>query len=557
LNPDGWRLRFRLPLAVLSGAVAFCAFPPVDFGWASLIALVPLFLALRGASGRSGFIVGLAFGLAFIGPLIWWISLFGFLAWGVLVGAQALFFAVFGWFAAWSSRGGLGRLVGVPLMFVAAEVLRTRWPLGGFAWGDLGYAQHDGGSLVSLARIGGVHAVTLALVATNALIAHVVVSGRVWRRVLAGAVAVGIVIGPLWLPLGLASPRAGELDVALVQGNVPQGRFTGIADRIGRRGPEDDTIVQNHKRLTDPLSSAPPNLIVWPENAIDRDPFTDPQLGQTIEQTVKKVGAPLIAGAILDAPGGRFRNTNLLYSSAGLVTARYEKIHLVPFGEYVPWPALRRYVNALDQIPADGVPGKDPVLFDIGGAKIGTMICFESTYPSLARELERSGAELLVVTTNNASFRRSPASSQHVAMSQLRAVEEGRTVLHAAISGITAVIDARGQILRRTGLFKAAVVRATVPLARGRTPYSRFGDPIELTMLALGAAVVLVTTARMVGARRERRFTSAETEMWGAEETLRRAIAERETADREIAERIAAEAHSLSHEEPPTEDDAV
>jgi apolipoprotein N-acyltransferase len=502
--------------------------------------------------------VGLAFGLAFMGPLIWWIWLFGYLGWSVLVVEQALFFAAFGWFASWSSRSAWGRLIGVPLLFTAVEVLRTRWPLGGFAWGDLGYAQHDGGSLLALARIGGVHIVTLAIAAINALIAQVVVTGRVWRRALAGAIAVGIAIGPLWLPLELAGPRVGELDVALVQGNVPEGRFTGFADRISREGPEDLTIIRNHIRLTEPLAANPPNLVVWPENSVDRDPFTNPQVGQMIEQTVKKVGAPFIVGAILDAPEGRFRNTNLLYASNGLVTARYEKIHLVPFGEYVPWPSLRRYIKALEQIPADGLPGKAPVVFDIGTAKVGTMICFESTYPSLARDLAREGAQLLVVTTNNASFRRSPAASQHVAMSQLRAVEEGRTVLHAAISGTTAVIDARGQILRRTGLFKEAVVRTTVPLARGRTPYGRFGEAMELGMLGLGAVVALVATARMYGGRRDRRFATAEQELWGAEETLRRAIAEREAADRETAERIASQAqHVDSPPEAPSPGDGA
>lgn len=542
MNPDTWRLPLRLLLAIVAGAIAFCAFPPVDFGWASLVALVPLFLALRGAKGRVGFVVGFVFGLAFMGPLIWWISLFGYLGWSVLVVAQALFFATFGWFAAWASRTAWGRIIGVPLLFTAAEVLRTRWPLGGFAWGDLGYTQHDAGSLLALARIGGVHLVTLAIAAINVLFAQTWVNGRVWRRIVAGVVAAGIAVGPLWLPLGLAGPRTGELDVALVQGNVPEGRFTGFADRIGRAGPEDRTIVQNHVRLSEPLAADPPDLVVWPENAVDRDPFTHPEIGQLIEQTVRKVGTPFIVGAILDASGGRFRNTNILYAANGLPREKYTKIHLVPFGEYVPWTALRRYIKALEQIPADGVPGTDPIVFDLGTTKVGTVICFESSYPSHAREFVREGAELLVVSTNDASFRRSPASAQHVAMSQLRAVEEGRSVVHAAISGISAVIDARGQIVQRTRMFTPAMVRRTVPLARGRTPYGRFGDAMELGMLGLGGLVVLAAAAGMVAARRERKFAAAEEELWGGEEMLRRAIAEREQMDRAMAERIAAEA---------------
>jgi len=536
VNPEAWRTRLRLLLAVAAGGIAFCAFPPVDFGWLSFVALVPLFLALRGASGRAGFLVGLVFGLAFIGPLVWWISLFGYLAWGVLVVGEALFFAVFGWFAAWASNGAVGRLAGVPLLYVALEIARTRWPFGGFSWGDLGYAQHDAGPMLALARVGGVHAITLGLALVAALAANALTRGRIWRRALAIVVLAGVAAGPLWLPLGIAG-RAGELDVALVQGNVPEGRFTGFADRVGRQGPEDTVIVDNHVRATLPLASDPPDLIVWPENAVDRDPFHNPDIQAKIEDAVLQVHAPFIVGAILDAPpkGTRFTNTNLLYDADGRVVARYDKVHLVPFGEYVPWHFLRKYIKALEQIPSDGVPGRSVVVFPVGAAKIGTVICFESTYPELARDEVRDGAQLLVVSTNNASFRRSPASRQHLAMSQLRAVEEGRTVMHAAISGISAVIDPSGRILTRTRLFTQAVVRRTVPLGKGRTPYARFGEAMELALAGLGAVVAVATVAGRIGRRRERRFAMVEEEIWGGEERLRDALAAQEAARQESA----------------------
>ena len=535
MNPEAWRLRLRLLLALAAGGIAFCAFPPVDFGWLSFVALVPLFLALRGARGRAGFLVGLVFGLAFLGPLIWWISLFGYLAFAVLAIGEALFFAVFGWFAAWASDRAVGRLAGVPIMYAAIEIARTRWPFGGFSWGDLGYAQHDAGPMLGLARVGGVHAITLGLAVIAALAAHALTRGRIWRRALSIVVLAGVAAGPLWLPRGIAG-RSGELDVALVQGNVPQGRFTGFADRVGRQGPEDTVIVDNHVQATLPLASNPPDLVIWPENAVDRDPFHNPDIQAKVEDTVLQVHAPFIVGAILDAPpdGTRFTNTNLLYDAGGQVIARYDKVHLVPFGEYVPWHWLRRYIKALEQIPSDGVPGRVPVVFDVGSAKVGTVICFESTYPALARDEVRDGAQLLIVSTNNASFRRSPASRQHLAMSQLRAVEEGRTVMHAAISGISAVIDPSGRVLTKTRLFTQAVVRRTVPLGSGRTPYARFGEAIELALAGLGAFAGLAAIAGRVGRRRERRIAMAEDEIWGGEEPLRRAVAAQEGAFQEV-----------------------
>ncbi len=515
----------RLAAAVLSGGLLFCAFPPVDIGWFAFGALIPLLLALRGARGRTGFLIGFVFGLAFFGPLIWWISLFGFLAWAALVALQATATGLFGWFAAWASGSPAGRLVGVPLMFTAAEILRTAVPFGGFAWGGVGYSQYQNGPLLPLARIGGVHLVTLGFVVISALVAQVVTSGRVWRRALALVLAGGAAIGPFYLSLGLAGSSRGTLDVVLVQGNVPEGSFAGFADRLGRSGPEDLAIIDNHIRATEPLAADPPDLVVWPENAIDRDPFANPAIGLRLEEVIRSVGAPFIAGAILDGEDGEgFRNVNILYSSTGQAEATYDKIHLVPFGEYVPWPALRRYVSALEQIPEDGIPGAAPVVFEIEGTKIGTVICFESTYPRHVREFVEDGAEVIIVTTNNASFRRSPAARQHVQMSALRAVEEGRWVLHAAISGITAVIAPDGRIVERTGLFEEAVVRREVQLTGARTIYGRFGEPIELGLAGLGGVAVIVTVARKIGARRSRRYEKVEVEIWGAEDALHRYV---------------------------------
>ena len=525
MKPDAWRLHTRLVAAALSGGLLYLAFPPVDIGWFAFGALVPLFLAVREARGRTGFLAGLIFGLAFFGPLIWWISQFGFLAWGVLVGSQALATALFGWFAAWASRSAATRLTAIPLMFVAAEIVRTSWPLGGFAWGGLGYTQYDDLPLLPLARLGGVHLISLALAVIGVLLAQVVVSGRIWRRGIAIILAGGAAVGPLWLPMELAGSSAGTLDVALVQGNVPEGSFTGFGERIGRRGPEDFTILNNHIRATEPLAADPPDLVVWPENAVDRDPFTNPEIGLRLEQVIRTVGAPFIVGAILQPTEGEgFRNVSILYSATGQPEATYDKVHLVPFGEYVPWPRLRRYISALEQIPEDGIPGTSPEVFDVGTATIGTVICFESTYPRFVREFVADGAQVIVVSTNNASFRRSPAARQHVQMSAMRAVEEGRWVLHTAISGITAVIAPDGRIVERTNLFEEAVVRRDVELAGGRTVYGRFAEPIELGLAGLGGVAAVVVAGRRFGQRRSRRFEKVEQELWGGEDLLHKAV---------------------------------
>jgi apolipoprotein N-acyltransferase len=489
LTPTDWPLKARLAAAVVSGFALSAAFPPLDQRWVALIALVPLLLAFRGASTRAGALLGLVAGAAFFGVLLYWISYFGYAAFIALVAAQTAFFVVFGVLAARASGSTFGRLAGVPLLWSGLEIARARYPLGGFSWGVIGYTQHTGGSMLPLARVGGVVLLGLAIVLVDALIAEALTSRA--QRLAVLVLAIGaVVLLPALLPLGIAGRAARTLDVAAVQGNVPRERFTGIGRR-GRIGPEDFTIVDNHLRVTKELLTQPkPDLIVWPENAFDRDPRFNADMFDPVVETLNRIGAPLLAGAILDA-GERFTNTNLLIEPDGKIEQRYDKVHLVPFGEYVPWHFFRSLVPALDrELPTDAIAGRKLVVFHVGDARVGTLICFESTYPELGRSLVRDGAEILIVTTNNASFGTSPAAREHLAMSQVRAVELGRAVVHDAISGISAIIQPNGKITRESKLFTADLLRARLPLATGETPYARCGSAIEI---AIGAGALLFT----------------------------------------------------------------
>lgn len=479
----------RLLAAAVSGLALSVAFPPFDQRWAALVALVPLFLALRGASARFGALLGLVAGLGFFGVLLYWISYFGYAAYIALAVAQAAFVVVLGFLGARASSTVLGRLLGIPLLWTGLEIARERYPLDGFSWGMIGYSQHTGGTMLPIARVGGVVLLGLAIAVVNALIAEALAS-RAGRRATFAVAAAALVVLPGLLPLGLAGPRVGTFDVASVQGNVPRYRFTGLGRR-GRVGPEDFTIVNNHLAVTSRLlGQTTPDLIVWPENSFDRDPRTTPEMFDPVLTLLAQIRAPLLAGAILDE-GARWTNTNILVEPDGTIAQRYDKIHLVPFGEYVPWHWARSVVPALDrELPVDAIKGRRLVVFDVGTARIGSVICFESTYPELARGLVRNGAQLLVVTTNNASFGTSPAAREHLATSQLRAVELGRAVVHSAIAGISAVIQPDGKITQEAGLFRPALLRARLPLATGETPYARYGSAIEI---AIGAGALLFT----------------------------------------------------------------
>jgi apolipoprotein N-acyltransferase len=438
------------------------AFPPLDQSWVAWFALAPFLLAVRGTSGRRGFLFGLCAGFGFFAISVYWISYFGYLAWFLLALLQALFWGVFGMIASRSDRlGRWARLVGLPLAWAGLEIARGRWPLGGFTWGDLGYSQMDGAPVVNIARWAGVFGVSAAIVCVNALLAE---SWVRWRARNIGFIvaAVALLFMPSMISLDVDAERT--IDVAAVQGNVPRGHFTSLGRIGGRTGSEDFVVRDNHIAVTEQLVGDAPDLIVWPENSLDRDPRL-PGFFEPVADVVRRVGAPMIAGAILDA-SENFRNSNIAVGADGTIyPVRYDKIHLVPFGEYVPWDWARKVVPALDrEIPNDGTPGRDPQLLSAplkGGvpgipeqpvALIGSAICFESTYSELLRDMVNEGANVLLVTTNNASFGTSPAAEQHLQMSRMRALEHGRSLVHVAVAGISAIVRPDGSIRSRAGL---------------------------------------------------------------------------------------------------------
>ena len=448
----------------------------------------------RGDQIRPALGWGLLAGVAFFAPLLQWIGRFGVAPWALLTLVQAAFVAVFvAIVAAWGARR-LRWLV-APAAWVGLEWVRSMFPLSGFPWGVLGYTQHDGGPLLPVAAVTGVLGVSLvlALVAAAAveLLLRPTWAARrqaVWPLATAAGLALlGGVLGS-----GGGGEPVGTVDIAGVQGNdieLPPFVDRTNVDRV-------ENIAALMADATQEISTAPepPDVVVWPENALDADPRTAPVLAESVARAQAAIGdATLLAGTLLDGPrAATFRNSIVRYAPDGGVAEVYDKRILVPFGEYVPWRSLLGGLPPLQAIPNDGVAGTEPTVFTVDDAVIGPVTCYESIYPELVRDQVRAGANVLVVSTNNASFGRTPASRQHLAFSQVRAVETGRWVLHAGISGISAVVDPSGGVHQRTELFERAIVRADLPLLEGRTPYVRVGD-------VLGPLCALLTLAAVVG----------------------------------------------------------
>jgi apolipoprotein N-acyltransferase len=459
-------------LAGASGALFSLANPTVDAGWVAFVALVPFLLAFRGAGAKRGTAIGLTFGLVYYGILLGWLRPFGVIAWLPLVARETLYTTLFA--MAWPllRRPGHPQLDAVTAagLWTAVDRLRAIWPVGGFTWGGLGYTQHGNPFLLPVASITGVWGITFVVMLVNGL-AVAALAGRArgrpwWGRGIPVGIAAATVLLPALIPLSTA--RGPRLDVAVIQGNVP----SAMAHDLLLRG---DTVEANEISLHRTLVSRPPDLVVWPENSLDEDPSRDPTLAANIAAAVRTVGAPTLIGGIR-AHGTRVSNSILAYSGQGRLVGSYDKVHLVPFGEYVPFPSLFHWTERYRRGNADFTAGTRIRVFRVAGTTLGTPICFENTFPDLFRRFVAEGARLMVVSTNDSSFLRSPASSQHVVFSQLRAVETGRWVVHAAVSGESVVVDPRGRIRARTGLFQRTVLRFDVPTSTARTYYTRWGD---------------------------------------------------------------------------------
>ncbi len=487
-------LPIALGAAAAAGALASLANPPADLGPLALVALVPFLWALGGARPARGALIGFAFGLVYDAILLSWLLAFGPVAWLPLVVVEAAFVAAFGAVLPVIARAGrpLRSALWAAALWTAIDWIRGSWPLGGFTWGGLGYTQHGNGLLLPLASVTGVWGITFVVVLVNALVLAALGSLRPAPRraaILAG-VGLAAVLVPAILPLPAASgPR---LRIAVVQGNVPRSI---ASDRFLQSG----VVAENHIRLNRELAGDPPDLAVWPENALAVDPSVDAAVGGPVADSIRAVGAPTLVGAIGQSPGGRFTNQVLLYSGMGEIEARYAKLHLVPFGEHIPYPSLFGWTQRFRGDLVDLQPGTRLTLFRVDGVTVGTPICFENTFPGLVRRFVADGAGVIIVSTNDSTWPQSSATRQHVIMSELRAAETGRWVVQAAISGESAVIDPRGRIVERTGLFVPAILRASVPSSSARTLYVRLGDWFPAAAIVVVLAMALEPRRRGSG----------------------------------------------------------
>jgi apolipoprotein N-acyltransferase len=470
--------------AILTGVVMAAALPP--WGWwplafAGLAAFDRLIAdQATGARFRRGMLVGLGLYV----PSLAWMTDMTIPGYAIAVVAYA---ALWGLAAVIVPARAPARWVALPGAIAVVELLRWSWPFGGVPLSSLAVGQ-VAGPLAPILRLGG----TLLLVEV-AVVAGIVVAALVARRWKAAGVAALVVLGAVGL--AAVAPRGhdtGTLDVALVQGGGKQG--TRAEDTDERK------VFERHLEATE-LVDGPVDLVVWPEDVVDTEgPVGENREGRELSELARDLDTTLIVGVVEGVDSEYFRNASVAYDAEGEVVDRYDKVHRVPFGEYVPLRWLLEPFGGSDLTSRDAIVGEHPALLDTPAGRFSVAISWEVFFGDRVREGVEDGADVVLNPTNGSSFTGTLVQTQQVASSRMRAIESGRWVLQVAPTGFSAVIEPDGTVDQRTAVSEQAVLQATVTTRQGTTLYTRYG----LLFGVLGAIVSLVLGRGVPYLRRRR-----------------------------------------------------
>ncbi|MFD6859195.1 apolipoprotein N-acyltransferase [Rhodococcus pyridinivorans] len=490
---------WRCAAAIVAGLGLYASFPPRTSWWLAPIAIAVLTAAVAHRSAKGGFGYGYLAGLGFFLPLLPWVGVYvGAMPWLALAAAQAVAVGAFGALAAVLSRRPAAPLT-IAGAWVVTEAVRARIPFGGFPWGRLAFGQAEG-PLLPLASLAGAPGVSFVV----ALIGTAVVAGvgRVRAGRGRGALGCGLLaaaplaLAPFAADLQISTVAGPTVTVAAVQGNVPRMGFDFNAQRRA--------VLDNHVAATEQLAAEVaagryprPQLVVWPENSSDIDPLRHRDARTALDRAAAAIGVPILVGAVLGNGDGTSSNSALVWDPDTGPGQQHRKRHLVPFGEYLPLrPVIEQLVPAATQV-GNFVPGTGTGRVDLNGVPIAVATCYEVAFDDAVTESVRAGAQLITVPTNNATFGRTEMTYQQLAMSRVRAVEHGRSVVVAATSGVSALITPDGQVTEQSAMFTADVLVGELPLSTGSTLATRLGSWPE-------AVFAVVVVAALLGRRRQR-----------------------------------------------------
>ncbi|MFD1660271.1 apolipoprotein N-acyltransferase [Streptomyces caeni] len=491
-----WR---RGAAAVLAGALPMSAFPAPSWWWFAYVALVPWILLARSApTGRRAAYDGWLGGFGFMTAVHHWLipnlNVFTFVI-AALLGAL---WAPWGWLvrrflAGVPSPGRIGAaLLVLPSGWLMVELVRSWQGLGG-PWGLLGSSQWQVQPALRLASVGGVWLLSFLVVAVNVAVAVLVSLRRSRVPAVAGLVATAVVASAAWVWAPRPVPD-GRVRIAVVQPGVIDGAESG------------DKRFAREEQLTRRLAGQHVDLVVWGESSVGFDLARRPDLAGRIAALSRLVKADILVNVDArrsDRPG--IYKSSVLVGPDGLTGQRYDKMRLVPFGEYIPARSVLGWATSVGRAAAeDRRRGTEQVVMNVGrGLRVGPMICFESAFPDMSRHLADDGAAVLIAQSSTSTFQQSWAPAQHASLAALRAAETGRPMVHATLTGVSAVYGPGGERIGSwLGTDASTSAVYDIPLARGVTPYVRYGDWPVYASLGILAALCAAEGVRALSGRR-------------------------------------------------------
>jgi apolipoprotein N-acyltransferase len=500
-------------LASASGVLLALSFPKFGHPAIGWIALAPLLLALAAGSLRRAFTLGLVTGIVyFIGTLYWItgvMAMYGDMAFAVAVGINALlvlyqaaFVAIFALIVRRIVMAyGAAGLMAAPLAWVTIELGRTH-VMTGFPWVLLGYSQASVLPIAQLASLFGVYGVSMLVASVSAALATHAASHRLHLsrgRQLAPLVVVFaiVIVVAVWGGRRAAMAEwthAGEpIRVGLIQGNVDQNEKIDPARA--------SAIFHDYLSMTRQAIGQGAGLVIWPESSTPFRFEDDVAAAQQIRALAQQARVPILFGSdqfVRGASGAptTFYNAAFLVGPDGTTGGVYRKMHLVPFGEYVPVKNLLFFAAPLVQAVSDFSAGEEASLLPVNGHLISTAICYEVVYPDLVRRFVSGGSELLTTITNDAWFGPTSAPYQHFEQASMRAIEEGRYLVRSANTGISGIVDPYGRVIARSAIFERASVVGEARFLKTSTVYARTGDLLAYASVLATAALLMLSRPR-------------------------------------------------------------
>ncbi len=466
--------------SLLSGLLLSAAFKPIGLWFAAPLAIALLIHSIE-KYGKNFYSFGI-FAFAFnAASLIWSNKYVGITPWIALVLLQTLFYLPLGFL----KRIGEYWYFFLPVAFLALEELRARFPFGGFGWLRIGFSQVDA-PYARLASVGGVSLLSLATLLLGVAAFQLAKRGS---GLTLPAIAIALTLSGIFV-LPNNSPRQ-TFQVLAVQGSVPKLGldFNARATEVFNRH-----LIATEKALT---KGKKPDLIIWPENSVDVDPFNNQKIGSSISALVDKAEVPLIIGAVLRT-NGLLQNASILWQPKSGATTRYVKRHLTPFGEVMPLRSALTFFSDLPNQVEDFSAGKSAVIHKVGQANIAPIICFELIDDRLIQS-SANQSNLFVVQTNSATFANTAQSAQQLAITRIRSIEHARYSVSVSTVGISAIVDTNGVILKSSKENIAASINSSVALNSTRTLYDRVGEFawVLVLLVGLGFGAALSYAARI------------------------------------------------------------